>query len=112
MKGKLTALAGENRESDKSSMTASTVGANRSAEVALLMTFWFRYPEVNGSVAGRILVEPSRRAFKELVAARVLHIDHLFACMQRLDTYEAKTKAMTRIGSNLSQVLPPPFICE
>jgi len=41
---------------------------------------------------------------------RILHIDHLFARMQRLNTYEAKTNAMTRIGSNLSQVLPPPFI--
>ncbi len=43
---------------------------------------------------------------------RVLHIDHPFARMQRLNTYEAKTNAMTRIGSNLSQVLPPPFSCE
>jgi hypothetical protein len=40
------------------------------------------------------------------------HIDHLFARMQRLNTYEARTNAMTRIGSNLSQVLPPPFSCE
>jgi hypothetical protein len=48
----------------------------------------------------------------ELPAERVLHIDHLFARMQRLNTYEAKTNAMTRIGSNLSQVLPPPFSCE
>jgi hypothetical protein len=45
-------------------------------------------------------------------AERVLHIDHLFVRMQRLNTYEAKTNAMTRIGSNLSQVLPPPFTCE
>src|SRR5579864_243659 len=44
-----------------------------------------------------------------LPAGRVLHIDQLFARMQRLNTYEAKTNAMTRIGSNLSQVLPPPF---
>jgi hypothetical protein len=43
----------------------------------------------------------------------VLHIDHLFARMQRLNTYEAKTNAMTRIGSNLSQVLLLPlFSCE
>ena len=48
----------------------------------------------------------------KLPAERVLHIDHLFARMQRLNTYEAKTNAMTRIGSNLSQVLPPPFSCE
>ena len=41
-----------------------------------------------------------------------LQIDHLFARMQRLNMYEAKTNAMTRIGSNLSQVLPPPFSCE
>ena len=47
-----------------------------------------------------------------LPAERVLHIDHRFARMQRLNTYEAKTNAMTRIGSNLSQVLPPPFSCE
>src|ERR1700739_555042 len=45
-------------------------------------------------------------------AERVLHIYHLFAHMQRLNTTEAKTNAMTRIGSNLSQVLPPPFSCE
>jgi hypothetical protein len=43
---------------------------------------------------------------------RVLHIDHMFVGMQRLKKYEAKTNAMTRIGSNLSQVLPPPFSCE
>ena len=48
----------------------------------------------------------------KLPAERVLYIDHLFARMQRLNTYEAKTNAMTRIGSNLSQVLPPPFSCE
>jgi hypothetical protein len=48
----------------------------------------------------------------ELSAGRVLHIDHLFARMQRLNTYEAKKNAMTRIGSNLSRVLPPPFSCE
>jgi hypothetical protein len=48
----------------------------------------------------------------KLPAERVLHIDHLFARMQRLNTYEAKTNAMTRIGSNLSQVLRPPFSCE
>jgi hypothetical protein len=48
----------------------------------------------------------------KLPAERVLHIDHLFARMQRLNKYEAKTNAMTRIGSNLSQVLPPPFSCE
>ena len=48
----------------------------------------------------------------KLPAERVLHIDHLFARMQRLDTYEAKTNAKTRIGSNLSQILPPPFSCE
>jgi len=47
-----------------------------------------------------------------LPAERVLHIDHLFARMKRLNTYEAKTNAMTRIGSHVSQVLPPPFICE
>ena len=39
-------------------------------------------------------------------------IDHLFARMQRLNTYEATTNTMTTIGSNLSQVLPPPFRCE
>jgi hypothetical protein len=49
---------------------------------------------------------------RHLVGERVLHIDHMFARMQRLNTYEAKTNAKTRIGSNLSQVLPPPFICE
>jgi hypothetical protein len=48
----------------------------------------------------------------KLAAEFVLHIDHLFARMQRLNTYEAKTNAMTRIGSSLSQVLPPPFSCE
>ena len=48
----------------------------------------------------------------KLLAGRVLHIDHLFARMQRLNIYEAKTNAMTRIGSNLSQVVPPPFNCE
>jgi hypothetical protein len=45
-------------------------------------------------------------------AVRVLHTDHLLGCMQRLNTYEAKTNAMTIIGSNLSQVLPLPFSCE
>jgi hypothetical protein len=45
-------------------------------------------------------------------AEQFLHIDHLFARMQRLNTYEAKTNTMTRIGSNLSQVVPPPFSCE
>ena len=48
----------------------------------------------------------------KLPPKRVLHIDHMFARMQRLNAYEAKTNAMTRIGSNLSQVLPPPFSCE
>jgi len=48
----------------------------------------------------------------KLAAERVLHIDHLFARMQHLNTYEAKTNAMTRTGSNLSRVLPPPFSCE
>lgn len=48
----------------------------------------------------------------KLAAECVLHIDHLLAGMQRLKTYEAKTNAMTRIGSNLSQVLPPPLSCE
>lgn len=93
-------------------MTASAARANRSGDVALLMTFEVCSPEVNGSVAGQILVGPARRAFNELVAVRVLHIDHLLARMQRLNTYEAKTKAITRIGSNLSQVLPLRFICE
>ena len=37
---------------------------------------------------------------------------HLFDRMQRLNTYEAKTNPATRIGSNLSQVLPPLFSCE
>src|SRR5487761_447864 len=54
----------------------------------------------------------SRAWESKLSAEGVLHIDHLFARMQRLNTYEAKTNAMTRIGSNLSQVLPPPFSCE
>ena len=60
------------------------------------------------------LVGPPRPAWKKvkLPAECVLHIDHLFARMQRLNTYEAKTNTMTRIGSNLSQVLPPPFSCE
>jgi hypothetical protein len=40
------------------------------------------------------------------------HIDHIFARMQRLNKYEANTNTMTRIGSNFSQVLPPPFSCE
>ncbi len=48
----------------------------------------------------------------KLAVERVLHIDHLFARMQHLNTYEAKTNTMTRIGSNLSQVLPPAFSCE
>src|SRR5580692_1790859 len=48
----------------------------------------------------------------KLPVERILHIDHLFARMQRLNMYEAKTNVMTRIGSHLSQVLPPPFICE
>jgi hypothetical protein len=52
------------------------------------------------------------RLEKQNCAEGVLHIDHLFARMQCLNTYEAKTNAMTRIGSNLSQVLPPPFSCE
>ncbi len=43
---------------------------------------------------------------------RVLHIDHRFARMQRLNVYEAKTSAMTRIGSSLSHVLPRTFSCE
>jgi len=42
----------------------------------------------------------------------VLHIDHMFARMLRLNTYEAKTNPATRIGSNLSKVLPPLFSCE
>jgi hypothetical protein len=42
----------------------------------------------------------------------VSHIDHMFARMLRLNTYEAKTNPATRIGSNLSQVLPPLFSCE
>ena len=45
----------------------------------------------------------------KLSADRALHIDHLFARMQRLNTYEAKTNARTRIGSSLSHVLPLPF---
>ena len=45
-------------------------------------------------------------------AKRVLHIDHLFARMQRLNTYEAKTRAMTKIGSTVSQSLPLRFRCE
>ena len=48
----------------------------------------------------------------KLPAERFPHIDHLFARMQRLNTYEAKRNAKTRIGSNLSQVLPPLFSCE
>jgi hypothetical protein len=47
-----------------------------------------------------------------LPAGRVLQIDHLLARMRRLNTYEAKTNAVTKIGSNLSQVLPLPFSCE
>jgi hypothetical protein len=63
--------------------------------------------------AGRTLVGSATCLEKvKLPAERVLRIDHLFARMQRLNTYEAKTNAMTRIGSNLSQVLPPPFSCE
>ena len=45
-------------------------------------------------------------------AEYVPQIDHLFPPMKRLNTYEAKTNARTRIGSNFSQVLPPPFSCE
>jgi hypothetical protein len=48
----------------------------------------------------------------KLPAERVLHMDHLFARMQRLNAYEAKTNPVTRIGSDLSQVLPPLFSCE
>jgi hypothetical protein len=48
----------------------------------------------------------------KLSAERALHIDHLFARMQRLNAYEAKTNAMTRIGSILTHVLPLPFRCE
>lgn len=33
----------------------------------------------------------------KLAAGRVLHIDHLFARMQRLNTYDAKTNAMMRV---------------
>jgi hypothetical protein len=42
---------------------------------------------------------------KSLIRAGLVtisHIDHLFAGMQRLNAYEAKTNAMTRIGSNVS----------
>jgi hypothetical protein len=56
-----------------------------------------------------IAVMLAKKKLCGLPPKRVLHIDHLFARMQRLNTYEAKTNAMTRIGSNLSQVLPPPF---
>ena len=42
----------------------------------------------------------------------VLHIDHLFARKRRLNPYEATTNARTRIGSNFSKILPPPFSCE
>jgi hypothetical protein len=45
-------------------------------------------------------------------AEPVLHTDQLFARIQRLNTYEAKTNTMTTTGSNLSQVLPPPISCE
>jgi hypothetical protein len=48
----------------------------------------------------------------KLAAERILYIDHLFARTRRRNTYEANTNAITRIGSHLSQVLPPPFICE
>ena len=53
-----------------------------------------------------------RNRFTASARERVLHIDHLFARMRRLNPYEVKTNAMTRIGSNFSQVLPPPFSCE
>ena len=52
------------------------------------------------------------RTRRQHCAESVLHIDHLVARTKRLKTYEAKTNAITRIGSNLSQVLPPPFSCE
>ena len=61
----------------------------------------------NGGPAAAMCLEKLK-----LPAGRVLHIDHLFARMQRLNTYEAKTNAMTRVGSNLSQALPSPFSCE
>jgi hypothetical protein len=70
----------------------------------------------NGTVNSHLWAKLAERSptwkKEKLPAERVLHIDHLFARMQRLNTYEAKTNAMTRIGSNLSQVLPPPFSCE
>jgi hypothetical protein len=86
----------------------------------IVRLFFFRHREASfhakfqkqGSAA-RTLVGPPRRAWKsKLPAERVLHIDHLFARMQHLNTYEAKANAMTRIGSNLSQVLPAPFSWE
>lgn len=48
----------------------------------------------------------------KLATERFLHIDHLFERMQRLKTYEVKTNPVTRMGSNLSQVLPALFSCE
>lgn len=65
--------------------------------------------------AGRLLLQEKSsggRWESKLPAERVLHIDHLLARMQRLNTYEAKTNAMTRIGSSLSHVLPLLFRCE
>jgi hypothetical protein len=53
-------------------------------------------------------VEATRRESK-LPAERVLHIEHLFARMRRLNAYEAKRTAMTTIGSSLSRVLPLTF---
>jgi hypothetical protein len=58
------------------------------------------------------MVPPAACRGRQDCTESVLHIDHLFARMQRLNTYEAKTNAMTRIGSNLSQVLPPLLSCE
>jgi hypothetical protein len=81
-------------------------------EEATEASFYEKFQKQGG--AGRTLVGPPRTCLEKvkLPAERVLHIDHLFVRMQRLNTYEAKTNAMTRIGSNLSQVLPPPFSCE
>jgi hypothetical protein len=51
-------------------------------------------------------------AVKGLFRPHYVQIDHLFARMRRLNTYEAKTNAMTSSGSSLSQGLPLLFRCE
>ncbi len=54
----------------------------------------------------------ARHVPENLSSERDLHIDHLFAHMQRLKTYEAKRNAITATGSSACHGLPLALKCE